>query len=119
MPRYEILAHVTCELEGETAEEAAALFQRQVLAKAGIADKVLQLAVWRQDPAASASPLPTPLRQQLIDFFAALERSAAEAEATFRERVEAILAVPGPAAARAADPSETPRITTIRREPSA
>ena len=101
MPRYEIVAHLTCELSCETAEEAAALFQRHVLTEASIADEVLQLAVWRQEPAGTASPLPTTLRQQLIDFFAALERSADEAEATFRERVEAILTVAGPAAAPA------------------
>ena len=117
MPRYEIVAHFTCELPEATAEEAAALFQRQVLAKAGIADEVLQLAVWHQEPAASGSPLPAPLRQQLVAFFAALERSAEEAEAAFRARVEAILAAPGPAAERAAGPSETPPSSTIRREP--
>ena len=100
MPRYEIVAHFTCELEGATAEEAAALFHRQVLTEAGIADEVLQLAVWRQEPA-TASPLPNTLRQQLIDFFAALEHSAEEAEEAFRERVEAILAVPEPADKRA------------------
>lgn len=95
MPRYEIVAHFTCELDGATAEDAAALFQHQVLTEAGIADDLLQLAVWRQERAA-ASPLPTPLRQQLIDFFAALERSADEAETTFRARVAAILADPVP-----------------------
>jgi hypothetical protein len=97
MPRYEIVAHFTCELAGATAEEAAALFQRQVLAAPGIEDEMLQLAVWRQEPGASDSPLPTTLRKQLIEFFAALERSAEEAEANFRERVEAILATPAPA----------------------
>jgi hypothetical protein len=84
-------------LAGATAEDAAAGFQRQVLIEAGIADEVLQLAVWRQEPA-TASPLPTAVRQHLVDFFAALERSADKAEATFRERVEAILATSGPAA---------------------
>jgi hypothetical protein len=98
MPRYEIVVHLTCELSGETAEEAAVLFQRQVLSQAGVADEVRQLAVWRAEPAGTASPLSATLRQQLIDFFAALERSAEEAEETFRERVEAILATAGPAA---------------------
>jgi hypothetical protein len=96
MPRYEILAHFTCELEGTTAEDAAAQFQR-LLTAAGIADEVLQLAVWRQETG-TTSPLPTTLRQQLIEFFAALERSADEAETAFRARVEAILANPVPAA---------------------
>jgi hypothetical protein len=97
MPRYEIVVHLTCELAGETAEEAAALFQRQVLTEADVRDEVLQLAVWRQESTGSGSPLPGTLRQQLVDFFAGLERSAMEAEAAFRDRVEAILATPGPA----------------------
>jgi hypothetical protein len=103
VPRFEIVGHLTCELAAESAEDAAAVFQHQVLAKAGVADDVLQLAVWRQESVGTASPLPTTLRQQLIDFFAALEQSAVEAEAAFRERVGAILAVPGPAA----DPAVT------------
>src|SRR5437764_853709 len=95
MPRYELVAHFTCALPAETAEEAAALFQRQVLAAAGVEDDVLQLAVWRQELASIASPLPTPLRRQLIAFFAALERCAGKAEEAFRERVEVILMAPG------------------------
>jgi hypothetical protein len=119
MPRYEIVAHFTCELDGATAEDAAAQFQRQVLSAAGIADEVLQLAVWREEPART-SPLPTTLRQQLSDFFAALERSADEAEAAFRERVAAILAVPGPTTGRATDrPPADPRghTTATRDQP--
>src|SRR6059058_2854357 len=112
MPRYEIVAHLTCELACETAEDAAAVFHHEVMAEAGVEDDVLQLAVWREESAAHASPLPTTLRQQLIAFFAALERSAGEAEAAFRERVAAILTISGPALQRpssAAHPA-SPRI---------
>ena len=96
MPRYEIVAHVRRELEGASAEEAAVEFRRQLLADAGSADALLHLAVWREDPAPAASPLPAPLRQALEDFFTGLERSASDAEETFRGRVEAILMAPGP-----------------------
>jgi hypothetical protein len=110
MPRYEIVAHFMCELDGGTAEEAAAAFRRQALAEAGLADDFLHLAVWRADAAPTASPLPASLRQQLSDFFAALERSAGEAEATFRQRVEAML-MTTPAADPGQDagaPADTP-----------
>ena len=96
MPRYEIVAHVTRELEGASAEEAATEFRRQLLADAGPHDALLHLAVWREDPAPAVSPLPSPLRQGLEGFFTGLERSASEAEETFRGRVEAILMAPGP-----------------------
>ncbi len=96
MPRYEIVAHVTRELDCEGAEEAAALFRRQLLADAGLADALVHLAVWREDPAPAASPLPSSLRHQLVAFFAALERCAGEAEAAFHGRIEAILMAPGP-----------------------
>ena len=98
MPRYEIVAHVTRELECASAEEAATEFRRQLLADAGLADTLLHLAVWRQDPAPALSPLPASLRHSLEEFFAALERCAGEAEEAFRGRVEAILMVPVPAA---------------------
>lgn len=91
MAQYEIVAHVTRELPCETAEEAAAIFRRQLLADAGRGDGLLHLAVWRQDGANQSSPLPPSLRQQLVDFFAGLERCAGEAEAAFRGRVESIL----------------------------
>ena len=94
MPHYEIVAHVTRELDCASAEEAAAEFRRQLLADAGPADALLHLAVWREDPAPAASPLPAALRSSLVDFFAALERCAGEAEEAFRGRVEAILMVP-------------------------
>jgi hypothetical protein len=98
MPRYEIVAHITRELEGASAEEAAVEFRRQLLEDAGSADALLHLAVWREDPAPAVSPLPSPLRQRLEGFFTGLERSASEAEETFRGRVEAILMAPGPVA---------------------
>jgi hypothetical protein len=97
MPRYEIVAHVTRELDCASAEEAATEFRSQLLADAGLADALLHLGVWRADPAPAASPLPTPLRRSLVDFFAALERCASEAEEAFRGRVEAILMVPATA----------------------
>ena len=93
MPRYEIIAHVSQELTCETAEDAAAIVRRQLLAQSGTQANLLHLAVWRDDPASAASPLPPALRQTLVDFFATLERSAGEAEAAFRERVAAILTV--------------------------
>lgn len=98
MPRYEIVAHVTRELDCESAEAAAALFRRQLLTDAGLADTLLHLAVWREDPAPAASPLPSSLRHKLVDFFAALERCAGEAEAAFHGRLEAILMTPAPGA---------------------
>lgn len=91
MPRYEIVAHVTRELDCETAEEAAAIVRRQVLTDPALAADLMHLAVWRQDPPPAVSPLPTGLRQQLVDFFATLERCAADAEEAFRGRVEALL----------------------------
>jgi hypothetical protein len=98
MPRYEIVAHVTRELDCASAEEAATEFRRQLLTDAGLADALLHLAVWREDPVPAASPLPASLRRNLEDFFAALERCAGEAEEAFRGRVEAILMVPASAA---------------------
>jgi hypothetical protein len=98
MPRYEIVAHVTRELECASAEEAATAFRRQLLADAGLADALLHLAVWREDPAPAASPLPSALRHRLEEFFTALERSAGEAEEAFRGQVEAILLAPSSAA---------------------
>jgi hypothetical protein len=91
MPRYEIVAHIMRQLDCESAEEAAALFRRQLLSEARSSDTLVHLAVWREDAAPAASPLSASLRQKLIDFFAALEQSAGEAEATFRGRVEAIM----------------------------
>lgn len=103
MPRYEIVAHVTRELPCESAEDAAALFRGQLLAETGPEDTLLHLAVWREDPAPVASPLPPSLRQMLVDFFATLDRCAGDAEAAFRERVAAILTASAPGAAEADD----------------
>ena len=98
MPRYEIVAHVTRELDCASAEEAATEFRRQLLADAGLGDALLHLAVWREDHAPAASPLPASLRCSLEDFFVGLERCAGEAEEAFRGRVEAILLGPASAA---------------------
>ena len=98
MPRYEIVAHITRDLDCASAEEAATEFRRQLLADAGLGDALLHLAVWREDHAPAASPLPTSLRHSLEDFFVGLERCAGEAEEAFRGRVEAILMVPASAA---------------------
>src|SRR5215210_3641862 len=87
MPRYEIVAHIRRELDAASAEEAAAEFRRELLAESGAADALLHLAVWREDPAPAVSPLPSPLRQRLEGFFTGLERSASDAEETFRGRV--------------------------------
>jgi hypothetical protein len=43
MPRDDIFVHLTCALAGERTKEVAVAFQHQVLAKAGVADEVLQL----------------------------------------------------------------------------
>ena len=91
MARFEIVAHVTRELNCETAEEAAALFRRQLLAEARLADALVHLAVWRQETEDDTSPLPPSLRDDLVGFFTSIERRAAEEEAAFRWRVEAIL----------------------------
>ena len=106
MPRYEIVAHVTRELEGAGAEEAAAEFRRQLLTDTGHDDALLHLAVWREDPAPAVSPLPSSLRHSLIDFFATLERCAGEAEEAFRGRVEEILMVSRPSAGDDGAPSD-------------
>jgi hypothetical protein len=94
MPRYEIVAHVTRDLPCDTPEEAAAIVRRQLDADGAVAVSLLHLAVWREDPAPAASPLPRDLRHSLTDFFAAVERCASEAEEAFRGRVAAILAPP-------------------------
>ena len=108
MPRYEIVAHVTRELDCASAEEAATEFRRQLLIEAGLADALLHLAVWREDPVPAASPVPPSVRRSLEDFFAALERCAGEAEEAFRGRVEAILMVPASAAGDKQSPQSVP-----------
>src|SRR3712207_2343539 len=69
VPHYEIVAHVIRELDCETAEDAAAIFRRQLLADARHADTLVHLAVWREDPAPSGSPVSASIRQKLVDFF--------------------------------------------------
>jgi hypothetical protein len=91
MPHYEIVAHVIRELDCESAEDAAAIVRRQLLADARPVDKLVHLAVWREDPAPADSPVSASVRHKLVDFFSSLERSAGEAEAAFRGRVAAIL----------------------------
>jgi hypothetical protein len=110
MPRYEIIVHVTRDLPCASAEEAAAIVRHEGLAESGAVGHLLHLAVWREDPAPAASPLPLPVRQTLRDVFTALERCAAEAETTFRDRVAAILIGPRPTAPRGdeRDPAEGP-----------
>ncbi len=94
MPRYEIVAHVIRDLECDTAEDAAAIFRKQLLAEARLADTLVHLAVWREDPEPTESPIPASLRHKLVDFFATLERCAEAAEEAFRGRVQAILMAP-------------------------
>jgi hypothetical protein len=94
MPRFEIVAHLTCELDCATAEDAADFVRRKALAETGAEVDVVHLAVWRHDPPPAASLLPAPLRQQLQEFFVALERCASDTEQAFRERVAAILSNP-------------------------
>jgi hypothetical protein len=105
MHRFEIIAHMVADFDCATAEEAAVLFRRKLLDEAGIADDMLHLAVWREEPTKAASPLPASLRDQLRDFFTALERYAGAAEDAFRERVAAILTSDAAATGAATDPS--------------
>jgi hypothetical protein len=90
MPRYEVVAHIAVELDGAMPEEAAAVYRRRFLAGEGLT--LRGLAVWPCAHGAVPSPLPSPLQQQLADFFAAVARHAAIEEATFRARVADILA---------------------------
>ena len=92
MPRYEIVAHVALELDGDTPEAAAETFRRDLLAGAGGRVAVSGLAVWRPGVGPAPGPVSSSLRRQLADFFAGVARSAAGAEATFRAEVEALLA---------------------------
>jgi hypothetical protein len=91
MPRYEIVVHVAREMECATPEQAAAVVRDQIVGQPGDPAELLHLAVWRGDRAGGASPLPPPLRRKLVDFFAALDRCAADAEAAFRDRVASVL----------------------------
>lgn len=94
MPRYEIVAHVVRELECDTAEDAAAVFRRQLLADAQPGDTLGHLAVWRDTADTAESAVSPAVRQQLTEFFAVVERCADDAEEAFRDRVAAILMNP-------------------------
>jgi hypothetical protein len=90
MPRYEVVAHITVDLDGAMPEEAAAVYRHRFLSGEGLA--LRGLAVWPCAHDSSPSPLPPSLHQQLEDFFAAVARHAAVEEAVFRARVEDIFA---------------------------
>lgn len=94
MPRYEIVAHVVRELDCDTAEDAASVFRRQLLAEARRDDALIHLAVWRDEADPAASAVPPTMRQKLAEFFATVERCAEDAEEAFRDRVEAIFMGP-------------------------
>ena len=91
MPRYEIVAHVTSEMDCLNAEEAAAIIRHQIADGPVGPNHLLHLAVWREEPGETPSPVDPAIRDKLVDFFLTLERSAADAEETFRGQVEAIL----------------------------
>lgn len=91
MARYEVVAHITCDLDCASAEEAAGIVRRQLFPEHLAAEQLLHLAVWREEPAPAESPLTPAVRQHLLDFFTTLEQCAGEAEEAFRDRVEAIL----------------------------
>jgi hypothetical protein len=91
MPRFEILYHATCDLPCASAEEAAAILRAQVTGPVAGQAQVHQLAVWRDDADAAASPLDAAARTQLDAFFTEVLRCAQQAEERFRGDVEAIL----------------------------
>jgi hypothetical protein len=91
MPRYEIVAHVTSEIDCLNAEEAAAIIRSQIQEGPAGPNQLLHLAVWREEPGDTPSPVDAAIRDKLVDFFLTLEQRAAEAEETFRGQVEAIL----------------------------
>ncbi len=91
MPRFEMLYHATCDLACTSAEEAAAILRARMTGPGGGQSQVHQLAVWRDDGDAGASPLDPAARTHLDAFFIEVARCAQEAEARFRGDVEAIL----------------------------
>lgn len=91
MPRYEIVVHVTSEMDCTSAEEASAIIRRQILESPTGPNQLMHLAVWREAPATEPSPVDPAIREKLVDFFRTLEHRAAEAEEAFRGQVEAIL----------------------------
>jgi hypothetical protein len=91
MPRFEILYHATCDFGCTSAEEAAAIVHAQMADSGAGKLRIHQLAVWREDGDADASPLDPATRAQLDAFFNGVQRCAQEAEERFRGDVEAIL----------------------------
>lgn len=91
MPTYEMVVHLSVELDGTTPEAAAAEFARRLRGGVDPSASVLGLAVWRPWDGATRTPLPAPLPRQLREFFAGVEGSAALAEAAFRVRVGEIM----------------------------
>jgi hypothetical protein len=73
---------------------AAAAFKLRLLPGANGPVTLRHLAAWGLAADPTASALPAALRRRLADFYAELERCAAEAEDVFRVRVEAILSAP-------------------------
>lgn len=90
MPRYELVTHISINVDCGSPEEAAAFFQREILTGAG--RELRSLAVWPSHAGPTPTPLPAPLQQQLVDFFAAVARQAAVEEEIFRGRVAEIFA---------------------------
>lgn len=121
MPRYEIVAHLVCELVCTDAEEAAAIVGHDLAGAPGTTVEIQHLAVWRQDPPPVVSPLPVPARQQLLAFFVALARASDAAETAFRGRVAALLMPPALEPDRAVVDSMPPRAdqATMRERPPA
>jgi hypothetical protein len=99
MPRFEIVVHVTVDLDGTTPEAAAATVKRQLRAQTDGAATLHGLAVWRESAGGGPAPLPLPVRQHLASFFAGVAGCAATEEAAFRARVGEIFAHPPSAAA--------------------
>ena len=108
MPRYEIVAHLVCELDCPDAEEAAASVGHDLAGAPGATVVIQHLAAWRQDPPPAVSPLPLATRQQLLAFFAALARASDAAETAFRGRVAALLTPP----MGAEEPTDGPTYST-------
>ena len=94
MPRYEIVAHLVCELACADAEDAAASVGHDLAGTPGTTVVIQHLAVWRQDPPPAVSPLPVATRRQLLACFAALAHASDAAETAFRGRVAALLPAP-------------------------
>lgn len=99
MPRYEIVAHVSVELEDGTPEAAAERFKQTLRAGGDGSTALRGLVVWRPSPASIPAAVTPAVQQHLADFFAGVADCAATAEEAFRVRVEEIFATPAPEAA--------------------